>query len=415
MFYPIHKYNNQTPSVHNPTNNSSYFKQGAIVPPRQRQRFIKKFAFTTEAQLIQTKLRSIPSDFQIKLQMSKFDSQSSLIKNIQEYTQNPTKGHWAYDEYLETDSANVKHKFNDVADLAKFPPLKDETELQVRCEKLLPHKQFILNDYKKRGLKDFIINELISDALSQKSKHLVYLIKTKYFDSDLSEEVRKIVQRVYDDFGIIIFPLNDKKETLKIYDSLQEAYKTAKSVGDKPPSIKFIDMTSMYKSKIPYAGFYDGFYRFVSINPMYLNNTSLTLKHEISGHALHHNNNRNYFETTIQHFKHKDVKKYLDERQIKSDFSNFELLFEKSKILKYSNELIAIMSDTLEFVAGLKENINFINFDTVENSFKNTKKILQACAAPRGFFADRVVLPHNFEPSQWKQFADKALKSLRFF
>ena len=406
MFNPIYKQmNNYNDSIPLPMNSKPYFKQGAIVQPKDCERFIKKYAFTTEAQLAQTQLRPIPTDKEIANKIRNFSTQNKFIKHAQDYIQNPNKEHVAYNYYLENNIESIKKVFQYAHETIESPS-SSETEISI-SHNLVEHEKFILNDYKKRGLKDFIINQIVSPTTDKKKIKFLYTLKTKYFDSDLSDEVRKIVQRIYDDFGIIMFPANNKKIATKVYHYLEEAHKIPLSVGDKIPHIKVIDMTSIYKTDYLHgSGNYDCS-GYISSSLMFLNEMDNTLKHEISGHAMHYSNNKKYYEKVLKNGNKIHLHKYFKEKGVEFDFLTLNLLFQESKIPDYKNEMKYMMKDPLEFVAVIKEHSNFLPFDTLEGTLKKVQKMLEALSTPKGFFADRVILPKEFAPSQWKEFATK--------
>ena len=407
-----------------------YFKEGVVVRPQDRDEFMQRCAFTTEKQILQTQLRPLPTDeyikeIKIRPQLTTEEIKQSLmpfdkrfIAWVEYHAQDSPQDFPSYHPYLENDKTNVEKIFKKAQEITSFPLASNEDDnfkiARIQSQNLLEHEQFILNDYNKRGLKNFICTELLYKNPDKEKIGVLYSLKTKHFDSELSEDVRKVVQRAYDDFGVIIFPVNDKQIAMNIYDSLQVAYKTAMSVGDKTPKIKIIDAASMYKSAISAQGFYSGVARIVGINPLCFDEVNHTLQHEISGHALHYSNSMQQY--VNQDYNKLPLDKYLEGKGIQlyhPNYSNLHKLFEEANI-PYHHDIIDYMITSMhEFVAVLKEHLNFLPFDKLEGSLEKVQELLEACSAPKGFFADRVILPKEFKPNQWKEFAEQVAKCFK--
>ena len=394
-----------------------YFKEGVVVRPQDRNGFMQRCAFKTEKQILQTKLRPLPTDEYIKKSGLQLDY--GFISQVADYTLNPSQYFPPYHPFLENNKTNVEKIFKKAQEIKSFPfDLNEDDDFKIariQSKNLLEHEQFILNDYKKIGLKDFICRQTLNSQNDKTKMNFLYLLKTKYFDSALSKNVKKVVQRAYDDFGVIIFPVNDKQIAMNIYDSLQVAYKTAMSVGDKIPKIKIIDAASMYKSTIKSSAFYNCDVGLVGINPVNFDTINLALQHEISGHALHYSNNMRQY--VNQDYNKLPLDKYLEGKGIELHhhdyYFNVYKLFKNANIPDYTDMLDYMITDMHEFVAVLKEHLNFLPFDKLEGSLEKVQVLLEACSAPRGFFADRVILPQEFKPNQWKEFAEQVAKCFK--
>jgi hypothetical protein len=390
-----------------------YFKHGAIITPENNDEFVKKYAFTTKKQILQTPLRPLPTDKEISNQILKLNFDNPILKNIFSYMQNPSKAHPVYDEFLETDERKIQLMLQGLYDVMNSSisqnPTDNQKILKEGVKTFEEHKKFILHEYKKRGLKDFLISQLFNSKTDKNTVDLIYLIKTKYFDANLDEDVKKIVQKTYDDFKIILFPVNDKNLTLSVYDAIQEAYKIPLSVRDVAPKIKVIDTTSIYKFHVDGTGFYDQIHNAVNVNPIYLNEINTTLKHEISGHAMHYIKDPKEYITLFR----PSLTEHLKTNGLKLNFFKLYRLFNKSRILDYQKRIRHMSEDPLEGVATLKEYLNIFNFEKVENSFKIVQEILEVCKAPQCYFADRIILPKQFKPSQWQEFSKIILQNLK--
>jgi len=407
-----------------------YFKQGAIVSSQDSAEFMKKYAFTTEKQILQTKLRPLPTDEYIKEiafrpQLTKEEIKKSIIAFdkrfiawVEHHAQASPQDFPPYHPSFENNKTNVEKNFKKAQEIISFPLGSNEDDdfkiARIQSQNLLEHEQFILNDYNKRGLKDFICGQILYSSPDKEKTGVLYSLKTKHFDSDLSEDVRKVVQRAYDDFGVIIFPVNDKQIAMNIYDSLQVTHKTAMSVGDKIPEIRIIDAASMYKSTVNSAGFYNYNAGLVGINPVNFDEINPLLQHEISGHALHYSN------SMLQYVK-KDYNKlplgeYLNGKGIQlyqPNYFNLHTLFKEANIPYRHDKIDYMITSMHECVAVLKEHLNFLPFDKLEGSLEKVQELLEACSAPKGFFADRVILPKEFKPNQWKELAEQIARRIK--
>lgn len=396
--------------------NLSYFKQGAVVLPENADKFLGKYRLKTTKEILDTNLRPLATDEHIEKNLRRFEQE--FAKQAKEYITDPSKEYKPYNCNFSQTSDAIEYIKKDSLHNAEL-------------------SEFLLESYQKKGgLKNFICNKII-DCTTQKKMQFLYKLKAKYLDSNLSINTQKIIQRIYDDFGVIVFTDNNANNALAIYNALQCAYKTAKSVGDKVPELKLIDIVSIYKKS--QGAFYNNDYKIVSINPKDLNIIDTHLKHEISGHALHDYNDRSIFNEFARKYLENPISKYFREQKVKFNFSNFAALFEAYE--KGDKEAYSL-KDPLEFVACLKESSNFIDFakasrkvfeihqkralaispnnfsalnsliETSKDVFKEIQNALEVCHAPRGFFADRIMLPDDFKGT-WKEFGENLLKQAR--
>ncbi len=209
---------------------------------------------------------------------------------------------------------------------------------------------------------------MLNSNIDEKKLKFLYSLKLKYFDSDLSENVKKIVQRVYDDFGVMIFPVDNKDVAMKIYEALEEAHKIAASVGDKTGNLKIIDTTSIYR-RDKYGALFST--DFVGINPNSLKDINNLLRHEISGHVSHHVNSKEYYDNYS--CEKQNVKKYLEAKKIDVDFDIIKNLFMQSKENPKNTDYIIdkifyMIKSPLKFVAVIKQFSSSLPFDEVKGS-----------------------------------------------
>jgi hypothetical protein len=404
-----------------------YFKQGAVVQPQDADKFVKEHAFTTTKQILQTKLRQLPDDAEIDKMLGQFRNKA-FVQKAREYLANSALEHEPYYEWLCSTNEAVKKikgnkKFGEFLLKLLNPIAFINKSIKAKVDKRAKRAKFyesIVKSYEKAGLKNFIGNRAVNhpystDAQEKSMLDFLHLIKSKYLDSGLSDDVKKIIQRIYDDFGVIAFSANDTDHASAIYNALQDARKTALSVGDKPPKFNLVDAVSMYTyDKRSVGGFY--IISMVSHNSKYIDNISDILKHEM-GHALHYDNNRDFLNKLFYKYRKTPVMEYAKKKgiRLKQDFVEvLTRVFEKAKIKDYKDEIDYALSNPLEFVAVLKQYSNSIDFANMPaNAFEQLKKLLEACGAPKGFFADRIMLPKNLNPTDWKKFGQELLKQAK--
>jgi len=208
---------------------------------------------------------------------------------------------------------------------------------------------------------------------------------------------------------------------MAIYNALQDAHKTALSVGDKGPKLKLIDTVSMYNpEKKLTTGFYNAI-GIVSNNPEHINLLGSTLKHEVSGHASPFNNDREFAKGLYAKYSKTSVTQYAEEKGISLQSGILEKLklrltkvFKKAKIKNYKQQINYALCNPLEFVAVLKQYSNSIDFAKMPaDDFEELKKLLEACGTPKGFFADRIMLPKKYKSTQWKKFGQELLRQVK--
>ena len=154
---------------------------------------------------------------------------------------------------------------------------------------------------------------------------------------------------------------------------------------------------------------------------------------------MHDYNDRSIYNELAGKYLKNPISKYFQEQKVKFNFRNFESLLEASG---KGDKVAYSLQDPLEFVASLKESSNFIDFakasgkvfeiyqkralainpnnfsvldsliETSKDVFKEIQNALEVCHAPRGFFADRIILPEGFKGT-WKEFGESLLKQAR--